>query len=326
MQPDQGCSNAADITLVEMPGLDAEACKAECDAYGFGCHAAMTTVGVVAWGTGHTQGGYDDVFTSPALQSLLQGECKVTSCGSSSEVQQNDACKEHSDTAFCKPAGQNGCPPDEACTSVGPASHCVGELSSHTAEECVDSSQNYQGSITIGDTLVMDTGNANTPIQVAPAYCAPAPSSSQEHARSCFGPYQDSAPFDALAGDTISWEYKAEGGQDWYEVMVIILRDGVPVALPTHRFGSKIDDFRIDSWTVDQDSANYVIRFVVGSYDYSGYQALGASMEVKKFGRVDPQGNGYAICRLLGSGCNQVEISGGGGLATRDPTTRRRTA
>merc|ERR1719411_2122598 len=85
VQTDQGCSNAADITLVEIPDLDAEACKAECDAYGFDCHAAQTTVGVVAWGTHDTtSGGYDDVYAG--LGSLLQNTCKTSRCWTSVEV------------------------------------------------------------------------------------------------------------------------------------------------------------------------------------------------------------------------------------------------
>merc|ERR1712024_241994 len=115
---------------------------------------------------------------------------------------------------------------DEPCVSVGPASAgCGTDIGAHTAMECVNSGV-PQGSIDIGTVLSMDTGTV---------YCAGVSGpkcGGNPHANSCFGPYQDSDVFEAVAGDVLSWTYSAAAGGDWYEVMVLMLRDGEPVAIP----------------------------------------------------------------------------------------------
>jgi len=313
VQADQGCSNAADLTIVTFDGAEAadgEACKAACDAHGMDCNAAAYTLGWVAWGNGETSGGYTDVFASQEIQDLLANTCKISPCTASGGIPSNCG-------GECHAAGTHGCPADEPCMSVGPASAgCGGTIPAHTALECENSSSGLIGTLDLGDQLVLNTHSATCP-GVSSPQCQGNP-----HAESCFGPYQDSEAFAANEGDEINWTYLAVGGDDWYEVMVIILRDGVPVAIPTYRFGDAIADYRTDYWTVDETSANYVIRFVVGSYDWTGGTALGARMEVSGFGLTDSDGNGYALCRLLTEGCDQVQLTDGE-LATRSTARRR---
>merc|ERR1712039_985940 len=99
--------------------------------------------------------------------------------------------------------------------------------------------------------------------------------------------------------------------------MVVIYSKGQPIAIPTLRFGKTIE-YRTDTYTIPKSGKDYKIRFIVGSYDFTGKQKLGAKMEIDSFGRVDKNGKGYNMCRLLSRGCNQVEVEGGGGLARRE--------
>merc|ERR1719192_697583 len=302
VQPELGCSNAAAITLTP-PGVltdiaDAETCKAECDAFGPACDAAQFTAGWIAWGQGHTTGGYDDVVNTAEVQALLETTCKITPCGTGGTF-----CAAPGNS-LCKAAGTFGCPDDEPCVSVGPASAgCGTDIGAHTAMECVDEDGVGQGSIDIGTVLSLDTGAAECGYVSAPQ-CGGNP-----HANSCFGPYQDSDVFEAVAGDELSWTYSAAAGGDWYEVMVLILRDGEPVAIPTYRYGDQ-SAVLTDTWTVDQASSSYQIRFVVGSYDKTGGTVLGGVMEVHSFERKNSQGEGYSMCRLLAQGCDVQEIQG----------------
>lgn len=305
-----GCSNAAAIMLTP-PGVmtdvaDAESCAAECFAFGGDCENAQFTEGWIAWGEGHTSGGYDDVVNTAEVQVLLEETCKITPCGTDLDLY----CVEPSDS-LCKPAGTFGCPEDEPCVSVGPASAgCGTDIGAHTATECTDDDGVSSGSIDIGTKLKMATGTSDVE-RVDDAECGGNP-----HALSCYGPYQDSDIFEAVAGDKLTWTYEASAGCnsnsdcDWYEVMVLILRDGVPVAIPTFRYGKEMPEKLTESWTVDQTSASYQIRFIVGSHDKTGGGKLGGKMDVHSFERKNAQGEGYNMCRLLAGGCDVQEIQG----------------
>jgi len=317
-QDGSGCSNAEFITLAVLTDVeDEEACAAECFAYGGDCEHAQFTSGWIPWGNGHFSGGYDDVVNTPEVQDLLLETCKITPCGEGQSF-----CAEDTDD-LCKAAGTFGCPDDEPCVSVGPASAGCGEdIGAHTAIECVDEDNGQHGSIDIGSVLTMDTYDDCRVEKVSGAQCGGTP-----HANSCFGPYQDSAEFEAFVGDELSWTFSAEptgdgssSVADWYEVMVLILREGVPVAIPTYRYGNTTVTAVTNSWTVDTDSTNYQIRFLVGSYDHSGKQKLGAVMDVHAFERRDSQGQGYKKCRLLGSGCDEQPMDESSLSSRSDPT------
>ena len=47
-----------------------------------------------------------------------------------------------------------------------------------------------------------------------------------------------------------------------------------------------MSDFTADNFNIP-DSGNYKLGFFAGSYDYSGYTALGAKLEVKLFQIID---------------------------------------
>jgi len=302
--PGKGCSNTADIMLTppgEIAGVaDADACRQRCDDYGAACDGAQFTTGWIAWGPGQTSGGFTNVVDGADIRSLLATTCKLVTCSDCS-------------SSTCSAAGTNGCKADSSCVSVGPAgAGCGGTISDHLAKaiECVTSSGASIGTINVGNSLTMDTGSVKCPS--ATSSCG-----HSQDAYSCFGPYQDSDVFHADAGDIISWNYKAQAGGDWFEVMVVIYRGNSAVAIPTFRNGNAMSSFRTDSWTVDTTASDYKIRFIVGSYDRTGGTVLGGSMEVASFGRTDSQGNGITKCVLLGEGCNEVTIAGVGGLALR---------
>lgn len=326
-----GCSNAAQISLAELTGVStAEECKNECTAFGQACEAAQFESGWIAWGDGQPTGGFEFTQTTK-MQQLLAQTCKVSPCGDASLGQTQYVPKAGFHPGFCvmktsnvcSNPGQDQCPDDEFCVSLG-GSACSSNIGTHTAKSC-GTGTNPQPPPSL---LVMNTGGAS--VQSLPGgaklgSCG----GTQTHANSCFGPFQDSEEFIAAAGDLISWEYKATGSGDWFEVMVVVMKGDEPVHIPTYRFGDQLLNFMTDEWTIPEDGDNWKIRFIVGSYDASGLGGLGAQMQVKKFGRTDANGVPYKKCRLLGSGCSEVNIPCADnecGLSTRpdaDPVRRR---
>lgn len=106
---------------------------------------------------------------------------------------------------------------------------------------------------------------------------------------SVFGPEVYSEPFFAQAGQALSFNWIAEGGNDHYEVYAFLVSvDNASLSstpadnkhtLIAHGMGSVEPDWKTSSGNIPADGL-YRFRFVNGSYDYSGGKALGARMFV----------------------------------------------
>ena len=106
---------------------------------------------------------------------------------------------------------------------------------------------------------------------------------------SVFGPEVYSEPFYARAGQALSFNWIAEGGDDHYEVYAFLVAvndaglsstpDDDKHTLIAHGMGSVEPDWKTSSGNIPADGL-YRFRFVNGSYDYSGGKALGARMFV----------------------------------------------
>ncbi len=94
------------------------------------------------------------------------------------------------------------------------------------------------------------------------------------------GPYIISNTSVAIdAGESVSFDWKAQGGGDWYDVYAYLLNvdDGTTVELLN-------DTGATSNWTTVTKTVptagNYKFVFVSGTYDYSGGRALGARLFV----------------------------------------------
>lgn len=94
-----------------------------------------------------------------------------------------------------------------------------------------------------------------------------------------FGPDAVSTPFEASAGESLAFDWKAENGGDDYEVY------GFLYNVDTEQYTELMygRGFK-QNWTTSRGiipaDGNYQFRFVAGSYDRTGGYALGASLYI----------------------------------------------
>ena len=107
---------------------------------------------------------------------------------------------------------------------------------------------------------------------------------------SVFGPEVYTAPFSATSGQSVSVSWAAAGGGDDYEVYAFLVRVGGGAAA-TYEYGSSADHSLLlysrgvtQAWTtasgdIPSDGV-YRFRFVNGTFDYTGYKGVGATMYI----------------------------------------------
>jgi flagellin-like hook-associated protein FlgL len=125
------------------------------------------------------------------------------------------------------------------------------------------------------------------------------------------GPYIISNNSTALsAGDSVSFDWKAQGGEDSYDVYAYLLNvdDGSTVKLLDSTGASS--DWTTETVTVT-DAGNYKFVFVSGSYDQTGGRALGARLFVDNI-TAPPTANATlnstAISSQSGAGLSIAEV------------------
>lgn len=131
---------------------------------------------------------------------------------------------------------------------------------------------------TMSSVVVAATGNA-----AGGAKCLQMDSSGMTVAQAygiVHGPYLVSNTAVAItAGESVSFDWKAQGGSDWYDVYAYLLNvdDGTTVELLNSTGATT-------GWTsvtkTVPTTGNYKFVFVSGTYDYSGGRALGARLFV----------------------------------------------
>lgn len=130
------------------------------------------------------------------------------------------------------------------------------------------------------DNYIIRTGvNAGTTSQDEQTYC------------SAFGPEVYSEAFYATTSQAISFEWKATGGQDDYEVYAFLVSVSDSTTIPTpstsnnklvlHNMGDVQATYRTTSANIPNNGL-YRFRFVNGTYDATGGLAIGAKMFIGK--------------------------------------------
>ncbi len=104
------------------------------------------------------------------------------------------------------------------------------------------------------------------------------------------GPYVESTSFEAENGDSISMEWSAQNGGDWYEVFGYLVGSGGDGTFgngndtSTLLFSQRGDS---QSWITSNSNITstdtYIFRFVGGTYDASGGLAVGGSLYLDNF-------------------------------------------
>lgn len=98
---------------------------------------------------------------------------------------------------------------------------------------------------------------------------------------SMFGPEAVSDVFEARAGDTLAFDWSAQGGSDDYEIYGFLIKvndNGTTTVAKELMYGrGKSQPWTTASGTIPEDG-RYQFRFVAGSYDQSGGYALGAKL------------------------------------------------
>lgn len=149
-----------------------------------------------------------------------------------------------------------------------------GTIDTSSATEVV-----LNSSVTCTHTNTSPNGSGTVTNGSTSAYC------------SIFGPEIYSEAFYATTSQSLSFDWKAVGGGDHYEVYAFLVSVNDTSTIPTpsssnnkilvHSMGSSLSNFVTSAATIPADGL-YRFRFVNGSYDASGGKALGANMYIKK--------------------------------------------
>jgi len=112
------------------------------------------------------------------------------------------------------------------------------------------------------------------------------------NAFSCAGPSMITKPFAAVPGDKVKFLYKAESGGDYYEVLIEVLAclrvdscgptDYVRNTVLTFIRGDQMRQVEEVKYTFPTQGS-YILRFHMGSYDFTGGTVLGAKLYVMPF-------------------------------------------
>ena len=144
-----------------------------------------------------------------------------------------------------------------------------------------ETTKNLVSSISLSASGSCGAGYANLQSGVT-AYC------------SVFGPDVYSEAFYGLAGQSLSFKWIAEGGNDHYEVYAFLVKVNDTTTVPDQNYQSTSNHILLahgmgekeTAWTASSGNIPtnglYRFRFINGTYDYSGGYAVGASMFVDK--------------------------------------------
>jgi len=106
-------------------------------------------------------------------------------------------------------------------------------------------------------------------------------------ANSCAFGYLDAESVDVGSGGKFVYNFDSYAGSDWYEVVVAVFKEEVPlsdsilVESKMYR-GSSITGFD-DEISFTGVPGSYFLRFFAASYDRTGGTALGARLNVNSF-------------------------------------------
>ncbi|MFS0725304.1 S-layer homology domain-containing protein [Paenibacillus sp. 1P07SE] len=181
----------------------------------------------------------------------------------------------------------------------------LGDLATKTQGRPVTASPNGDGSFTItGDgysyisdiqythegeerplssggsfTSSISVDNGNSALQLTFANGTVSGTSHVHPYGSVFGPEAISDMFDATAGDSLAFDWKAAAGQDDYEIYGFLIQSGSDDPLEILYSRGKDRDWTTSYGKIPADG-DFQFRFVAGSYDQSGGLQLGASLEI----------------------------------------------
>ena len=96
----------------------------------------------------------------------------------------------------------------------------------------------------------------------------------------CIAGYADTDVYSLTSGSTVTYDFSAQGGSDWFEVGVLLMSGSTVITQKIFR--GKSGSFSGSLATISS-SGSYFVRFFVGSYDRTGGTALGASLIVNGF-------------------------------------------
>jgi len=96
----------------------------------------------------------------------------------------------------------------------------------------------------------------------------------------CIAGYADTDVYTLASGSTVTYDFAAQGGSDWYEVGVVLMQGGSVITQKLFR--GKSGSFSGTLATIGS-TGSYFVRFFLGSYDRTGGTALGASLIVNGF-------------------------------------------
>ena len=99
-------------------------------------------------------------------------------------------------------------------------------------------------------------------------------------ANMCIAGYADTDVYTLASGSTVTYDFAAQGGSDWYEVGVVLMQGGSVITQKLFR--GKSGSFSGTLATIGS-TGSYFVRFFLGSYDRTGGTALGASLIVNGF-------------------------------------------
>jgi hypothetical protein len=107
-------------------------------------------------------------------------------------------------------------------------------------------------------------------------------------AKSCVNSLITTEGFGARAGQTMTIQYRAIGGEDWYESAIVLYRGSPPVTESTTVVdaiivrGRSMSAFTSHTFTIPT-AGNYYVAFYTASYDRTGDGNLGARLEINGF-------------------------------------------
>ena len=106
-------------------------------------------------------------------------------------------------------------------------------------------------------------------------------SSGCKSANVCIAGYADTNVYHLAFGSTVTYDFAAQGGSDWYEVGVVLMQ-GTSTVITQKLFRGKSGTFSGILATIPS-TGSYFVRFFLGSYDRTGGTVLGAKLIVNGF-------------------------------------------
>ena len=96
----------------------------------------------------------------------------------------------------------------------------------------------------------------------------------------CIAGYADTDVYTLASGQSVTYDFTAQGGSDWYEVGVVLMQGSSVITQKLFRGDS--GSFSGNLGTIGT-TGSYFIRFFLGSYDRTGGTVLGATLIVNGF-------------------------------------------